>query len=53
MLNYKKDSTPFYNQIYLIPLNSGEGKVVHFLGVQSAVSEQFCQEFYTKRLNEW
>jgi hypothetical protein len=40
ILNYKKDGTKFYNQLFLCPLFGYESKTkpVYFLGVQAAVS---------------
>jgi PAS domain S-box-containing protein len=38
--NYKKDGTPFWNDLFIAPLRGEDGSVVHFLGVQCAISEE-------------
>lgn len=35
LLNYKKDGTPFWNELVISPVKNGEGQVTHFIGVQS------------------
>jgi hypothetical protein len=40
VLNYKKDGTPFWNQLFIAPLRDFHGKVVNYLGVQCEVSEE-------------
>ncbi len=37
ILNYKKDGTPFYNQIYVAGLKNTNGEIVNFVGVQVEV----------------
>ncbi|MBP3959925.1 PAS domain S-box protein [Gemmata sp. G18] len=49
LLNYKKDGTPFWNELSISPIRDEAGRVTHFVGVQSDVSgrrlleEQFRQ----------
>ena len=38
LLNYRKDGTPFYNQIYVAPLRDAEMKIINYVGVQVEVS---------------
>jgi hypothetical protein len=38
ILNYRKDGTTFWNQLFIAPLCDSHGKVVNFLGVQSLVA---------------
>lgn len=37
--NYKKDGTPFWNELSIAPVKDSEGKVSHFIGIQSDVTE--------------
>ena len=36
--NFRKDGTPFWNELYLSPVRDGDGKVTHFVGIQSDVT---------------
>ncbi len=40
LLNYRKDGTPFWNQLSLSPVHSQTGRITHYVGVQSDVSER-------------
>ena len=37
LLNYRKDGTPFYNQIYVAPLRDADMKIINYVGVQVEV----------------
>jgi PAS domain S-box-containing protein len=39
ILNYRKDGTPFWNFLRIAPIRDGTGKVTHFVGTQSDVTE--------------
>lgn len=39
LLNYKKDGTPFWNRLSITPLKNEEGKVTHYVGIQSDITE--------------
>jgi PAS domain S-box-containing protein len=39
ILNYRKDGTPFWNQLDIVPVADGDG-VTHFLGLQRDVTER-------------
>jgi PAS domain S-box-containing protein len=39
LLNHKKDGTPFWNRLSLTPLPDSSGRVAHFVGVQSDITE--------------
>ena len=39
LLNYKKDGTPFWNRLSITPLKDKEGKVTHYVGIQSDITE--------------
>ena len=49
LLNYKKDGTPFWNELSVSPVMNADGKLTHFVGVQVDVTgrrrleEQFRQ----------
>lgn len=49
LLNYKKDGTPFWNQLSISPVRDDFGRLTHFVGVQTDVTsrktleEQFRQ----------
>ena len=38
LLNYKKDGSPFWNQVFIAPLKDTSGKVVSYVGVQCEVT---------------
>ena len=40
MLNYRKDGTAFWNEVSIAPVRDGEGRVTHFVGVQTDVTER-------------
>ncbi|XP_073310626.1 phototropin-2-like isoform X3 [Primulina huaijiensis] len=46
LLNYKKDGTPFWNLLTIIPIKDGEGMVAKFIGMQVEVSK------YTEGIND-
>ncbi len=39
LLNYRKDGTPFWNALSIAPILDAAGKVTHFVGVQTDVTE--------------
>src|SRR3954454_15482991 len=39
LLNYRKDGSPFYNELRLAPVFDDEGRCVQIVGVQNDVSE--------------
>lgn len=38
--NYRKDGTPFWNDLYLSPVKDEEGLITHYVGVQNDISER-------------
>jgi PAS domain S-box-containing protein len=40
LLNYRKDGTPFWNSLTISPVLDAEGKLLHFVGVQTDVTER-------------
>ena len=39
LLNYRKDGTPFWNRLSITPIRDEKGRVTHFVGVQSDITE--------------
>ncbi len=42
--NYRKDGTPFWNELSLSPIRDRSGRVTHFVGIQSDVSARIAFE---------
>lgn len=40
ILNYRRDGTPFWNEVSLSPVHDAEGRVTHFVGIQNDVTAQ-------------
>jgi PAS domain S-box-containing protein len=40
ILNYRRDGTPFWNRLDIVPVENEAGEVTHFLGFQRDVTEQ-------------
>ena len=38
LLNYRKDGTPFWNELYVAPVHDAAGRLTHFVGVQTDVT---------------
>nr|WP_297401160.1 EAL domain-containing protein [uncultured Marinobacter sp.] len=38
--NYRKDGTPFWNDLYLAPVRDEQGEITHFIGIQNDISER-------------
>jgi PAS domain S-box-containing protein len=39
LLNYKSDGTPFWNRLSITPIGDSNGKVSHYVGIQSDITE--------------
>jgi sigma-B regulation protein RsbU (phosphoserine phosphatase) len=39
LLNYRKDGTPFWNRLSIAPLRDRSGRITHFAGIQSDITE--------------
>jgi diguanylate cyclase (GGDEF)-like protein/PAS domain S-box-containing protein len=37
--NYRKDGTPFYNELHIAPVRSAKGHVTHYVGVLNDITE--------------
>ncbi|WP_445157866.1 EAL domain-containing protein [Halomonas sp. E14] len=44
LCNYRKDGTPFWNNLYLAPVRDFSGEVTHFVGVLHDISERKAYE---------
>ena len=40
LLNYRKDGTPFWNQVVVSPVLDADGELTHFVGIQADVTER-------------
>ncbi|WP_413166613.1 PAS domain S-box protein [Capilliphycus salinus ALCB114379] len=38
--NYRKDGTPFWNELAISPVRDAEGQVTHYIGIQTDISER-------------
>jgi PAS domain S-box-containing protein len=38
--NYRKDGTPFWNELYVSPIHDEEGRLTNFVGVQNDITER-------------
>src|SRR5215207_3056213 len=38
--NYRKDGTPFWNELYVAPIHDEEGTLTNFVGVQNDITER-------------
>ena len=42
--NFRKDGTPFWNALRIVPVPDEQGEISHFIGILSDISEQKCFE---------
>lgn len=42
--NYRKDGTPFWNDLYISPVRDNNGVVTHFVGLQNDISARIAYE---------
>lgn len=52
ILNYKKDGTPFWNDLHLSPVTNSKGTVTHFLGLQTDDTERKNREEELRKSRE-
>jgi two-component system, LuxR family, sensor kinase FixL len=50
--NFRKDGTPFWNELFISPVRNNEGKLTNFVGIQSDITERKLAEEALARLNE-
>ncbi|MGM0915661.1 MAG: putative bifunctional diguanylate cyclase/phosphodiesterase [Pseudomonadota bacterium] len=44
LCNYRRDGSPFWNDLYISPVRDAQGQVTHFVGVQHDISEHKAYE---------
>jgi len=44
MLNYRKDGTPFWNEVEIVPIRDTDGTLTHFVGLQQDITDQVRNE---------
>jgi PAS domain S-box-containing protein len=52
LLNYRKDGTPFWNEVDIAPLRDDEGEVTHYVGFQADVTDRKRTEREAERKAE-
>lgn len=52
ILNYRKDGTPFWNEVTVSPVQNTQGEVTHFLGIQTDTTARQMAEGERIRLLE-
>lgn len=40
LLNYRKDGTPFWNDLYIAPVFNDRGELTNYIGIQTDITEQ-------------
>ncbi|QJD97197.1 PAS domain-containing protein [Mucilaginibacter robiniae] len=40
LVNYRKDGSLFWNELYIAPVQDGEGRITHYIGIQNDISER-------------
>ncbi len=49
--NYRRDGTPFWNELTVTPIENDDGRVTHFVGIQRDVTERERRERLIRVLN--
>ncbi|MDL0432701.1 EAL domain-containing protein [Marinobacter sp. TBZ242] len=44
LVNYRKDGSSFWNDLYIAPVRNTAGEVTHFIGIQTDISDRIRQE---------
>jgi phosphoserine phosphatase RsbU/P len=52
LLNYRKDGDPFWNRLSITPVRDASGKLTHYVGVQSDITDRKRAEDELKKANE-
>ncbi|MEP0872054.1 EAL domain-containing protein [Trichocoleus desertorum AS-A10] len=50
--NYRKDGTPFWNELYVAPVFDAEGYLTHFVGIQTDITERRQAEVALRQQEE-
>ena len=51
LLNYRRDGTPFWNELLVAPVEDGRGETTHFVGFQRDVTDRVRKERLIQVLN--
>ncbi|TWU02596.1 PAS domain S-box protein [Stieleria varia] len=52
VLNYRRDGSPFYNDLIITPVTNADGLVTHFVGIQNDVTESMQSSLKLKQSEE-
>lgn len=52
ILNYRRDGTPFWNNLQISPVENDEGLVTHFVGIQTDVTASVANELRLREAQE-
>ena len=53
VLNYRKDGTPFWNELSITPIRGDKGEITHFVGITRDITDRKnLEEELTKQLKE-
>jgi two-component system CheB/CheR fusion protein len=44
IVNYRKDGTPFWNEIQITPVRDSDGQLISYIGIQTDVSDRIAAE---------
>ncbi|MEC4892655.1 MAG: PAS domain S-box protein [Oscillatoria sp. PMC 1051.18] len=50
--NYRKDGTPFWNELTISPVRDSKGRVTHFIGVQNDITQRKLAEEALQKANQ-
>ena len=50
--NYRKDGTPFWNELSIDPVHDAQGKLTHFVGIQRDVTQARIQQLQLQLANQ-
>jgi PAS domain S-box-containing protein len=50
IMNYKKDGSMFWNKLFISPLRDNQGKVSHYLGIQSDITDEYVKYYMSRNL---
>jgi PAS domain S-box-containing protein len=39
LLNYRKNGTPFWNELFISPVRDAQGRITHYIGIQTDVTQ--------------
>lgn len=53
LLNYRKDGTPFWNELTVSPVFDAQGQLINFVGLQNDVTQRKQMEETLKKSEDW